>query len=113
MMQYEGELSLLYCRRNFKILMKLDAPLLLTIAFYFFSCRKDAEVEPSLLRDTEVDTVDSFQGREKDVMILSCVRSQALGFLTSSNRLCVALTRARQSLIVIGNALCLNSVRFE
>jgi superfamily I DNA and/or RNA helicase len=56
----------------------------------------------------EVDTVDSYQGREKDILILSCVRSQGIGFLKSQNRLCVALTRARYSLIVIGKAQCLS-----
>ena len=51
----------------------------------------------------EVNTIDSFQGQERDVIILSCVRSEKIGFLSDKQRLCVALTRAKHSLIVCGN----------
>ena len=51
----------------------------------------------------EVNTVDSFQGQECDVIIISCVRSHKIGFLSDRQRLCVALTRAKQSLIICGN----------
>lgn len=51
----------------------------------------------------EVNTVDSFQGQERDVIIMSCVRSRGIGFLSDRQRLCVALTRAKHSLILCGN----------
>ncbi|KAM0736268.1 putative helicase senataxin [Formica fusca] len=51
----------------------------------------------------EVNTVDSFQGQERDVIIMSCVRSHGIGFLADKQRLCVALTRAKHSLILCGN----------
>lgn len=51
----------------------------------------------------EVNTVDSFQGQERDIIIMSCVRSNGIGFLSDRQRLCVALTRAKHSLILCGN----------
>ncbi|XP_046826319.1 helicase sen1 [Vespa crabro] len=51
----------------------------------------------------EINTVDSFQGQERDIILMSCVRSHGIGFLSDPQRLCVALTRAKHSLILCGN----------
>ena len=59
-----------------------------------------------------VDTVDSFQGQERDIIIISCSRSnfeQNIGFLESANRLNVAITRAKTALILVGHAETLNT----
>lgn len=54
----------------------------------------------------DVDTVDSFQGSECDVIIISLVRSnddQEIGFLKDTRRMNVAITRARRKLVIIGD----------
>ncbi|XP_044589239.1 uncharacterized protein LOC123268325 isoform X2 [Cotesia glomerata] len=51
----------------------------------------------------QVSTVDGFQGQEREIIIMSCVRSNGIGFLTDRQRLCVALTRAKHSLFLCGN----------
>ena len=60
------------------------------------------------VRDAPVEvvcgTVDRFQGREADLVMLSMRNTERIGFLDSPNRLNVAVTRARQQLVVVGNA---------
>ncbi|MBK8699907.1 MAG: IGHMBP2 family helicase [Saprospiraceae bacterium] len=55
----------------------------------------------------EVDTIDGFQGQEKDVIYISLVRSNdvfEIGFLEDVRRLNVALTRAKFKLVVVGDS---------
>lgn len=69
----------------------------------------------SLLRDVEIDTVDGFQGREKETVIITLVRSNPtgeIGFLADTRRMNVALTRARRSLVVIGDSATLGAHPF-
>ena len=54
----------------------------------------------------EVASVDAYQGREKEFIIISCVRSsenQGIGFLRDPRRLNVAITRSSRGLVIVGN----------
>ena len=54
----------------------------------------------------EISTVDGFQGREKEVIILSLVRSndtRSVGFLAEERRLNVAITRPKRQLCIVGD----------
>ena len=65
--------------------------------------------------DLEIDTVDGFQGREKEAILISLVRSNEqgeIGFLADMRRMNVAMTRARRKLFVIGDSATLSSDPF-
>lgn len=69
----------------------------------------------TLRRQISVNSVDGFQGQERDVIIISMVRDNdagTIGFLRDLRRMNVALTRARMKLIVLGNAETLGRHRF-
>jgi superfamily I DNA and/or RNA helicase len=62
------------------------------------------------MKAVEIDTVDGFQGREKEVILITLVRSNTtgeIGFLSDTRRMNVALTRARRKLIVVGDSATL------
>ncbi|CAJ0935708.1 unnamed protein product [Ranitomeya imitator] len=61
----------------------------------------------------KVHVVDKYQGEENDIILLSLVRSnkqKKVGFLQISNRICVALSRAKKGLFCIGNMNMLGTV---
>ena len=75
--------------------------ILVTYAGQLLAVRRINEFE-----DVRVSTVDDFQGEENDIILLSLVRSNSesnVGFLKEENRVCVALSRARQGFYCIGN----------
>ncbi|KEO74484.1 AAA domain-containing protein [Anditalea andensis] len=54
-----------------------------------------------------IDTIDGFQGQERDIIVISLVRSNPkgeIGFLSDTRRMNVALTRAKRKLVVIGDS---------
>lgn len=73
------------------------------------------ELAKEKLNNIAVSTIDSFQGQEADVVILSLVRSNnegKIGFLSDYRRMNVALTRAKKKLIVIGDSATLAKDKF-
>ena len=67
-------------------------------------------------RQLEIDTVDAFEGREKDIIVLSLVRANRrrdIGFLRLEQRLNVAISRSRRLLIVVGDTSTLRQGYFN
>ena len=76
-------------------------------AQYIRSLVKKSETLRPLRRTITVQTVDGFQGQERDIILISLVRSNEhgqIGFLNDLRRMNVAMTRARMKLIIIGHA---------
>ncbi len=71
--------------------------------------------EHAVFDQLEIDTVDGFQGREKEAVVMSLVRSNEIGeigFLSDARRMNVALTRAKRKLILVGDSATLGSNDF-
>ena len=84
----------------------LEFPDIGIVTPYAGQVRAIRDMIPESMQDVEVRTVDGYQGREKDVIIFSSVRSNPdgnVGFLSDGRRLNVALTRSRRGLIVVGD----------
>lgn len=63
----------------------------------------------------QINTIDSFQGQERDCIIISLTRSNSkfeIGFLAETRRMNVALTRAKKQLTVIGDSATLSKSKF-
>ena len=76
--------------------------------------RRDDTLRP-LTGQLTVNTVDAFQGQERDVILVSLVRANEdgqIGFLSDLRRMNVAITRARMKLIILGSAATLCRHRF-
>ncbi|KAI9558322.1 hypothetical protein GHT06_015075 [Daphnia sinensis] len=103
---YEAQLSLTLARH---LIMQGYAPKQITILttysgqlLHFFKIRR----EQPAVQSVRISVVDNFQGEENDIIILSLVRSnedENIGFLRIENRICVALSRAKQGFYMIGN----------
>ncbi|XP_053317414.1 protein ZGRF1 [Spea bombifrons] len=63
--------------------------------------------DPMETKAVQVSTVDAFQGAEKEIIILSCVRTKQVGFIDSEKRMNVAITRGKRHLLIIGSLACL------
>jgi ATP-dependent RNA/DNA helicase IGHMBP2 len=80
---------------------------------------KDLVEADSVLRplasQLAIDTVDSFQGRERDIIYIGLVRSNSqgeIGFLNDHRRMNVAMTRAKMKLVMVGDSATLGNSTF-
>jgi ATP-dependent RNA/DNA helicase IGHMBP2 len=108
-LQNEGELKIVQ-----KIIEteNIDADTLAFISPYAGQVTAAKELLPPTIR---VSTIDSFQGQEKEIIILSLVRSNDdgdIGFLKDYRRMNVAITRAKQQLYVIGDSATIGADNF-
>lgn len=76
---------------------------------------KQSQTLRPLRRNITINTVDAFQGQERDVIVVSMVRANErgeIGFLRDLRRMNVAITRARMKLIILGDSTTLCHHRF-
>lgn len=86
-----------------------------TVAFISPYAGQVSAAREKLDKAIRVSTIDSFQGQEKEVIIVSLVRSNDegdIGFLKDYRRMNVALTRAKEKLFVIGDSATLGADPF-
>jgi len=101
-----------------KVRALLDAGVLATQIAVIAPYRAQVRLLRDLLADLpglEIDSVDGFQGREKEAVVVTLVRSNPegeIGFLGDVRRTNVAFTRARRKLIVIGDSATLANHEF-
>ncbi|EFQ92756.1 hypothetical protein PTNB73_04112 [Pyrenophora teres f. teres] len=97
---------------NYLVLNGVDATKITVLTFYNGQRKqilRELRKQPDLriIPGIQVVTVDSYQGEENDIVLLSLVRSNrnhSIGFLSSENRACVALSRAKRGFYIFGNA---------
>ena len=76
--------------------------------------KKSAVLKP-IKQQLSINTIDGFQGQERDVVMISLVRSNddgRIGFLSDLRRMNVAITRARMKVIIVGDASTLQHHKF-
>ncbi|WP_141325074.1 AAA domain-containing protein [Myxococcus sp. AB025B] len=110
-----GEADLIEARVRALLGHGLDPRELAVITPYSAQAHRLRERLEPFAPDVEVDTVDAFQGREKDAILVSLTRSNSegqVGFLNDLRRMNVALTRARRHLFVVGDSATLSGHPF-
>ena len=75
----------------------------------------DLDLPAEVLKKITINSVDAFQGQERDIMLISLVRSNPnseIGFLADKRRMNVAMTRARHLLVMVGDSATLSANGF-
>ena len=77
------------------------------IAMYASQVNRLSSALKGIVPPDDIESVDAFEGRESDAVILSLVRSNdraAIGFLNDPNRVNVAISRAKKLLVIVGDS---------
>jgi len=80
---------------------------LAVIAMYASQVNRLSSALKGIVPPDDIESVDAFEGRESDAVILSLVRSNdraAIGFLNDPNRVNVAISRAKKLLVIVGDS---------
>ena len=108
-LQNEGELQIV------QKLIETEGLDILQTAFISPYAGQVAAAKEILPKQMRISTIDSFQGQEKEIIILSLVRSNDdgdIGFLKDYRRMNVAITRAKEQLFVIGDSATIGADAF-
>jgi predicted DNA helicase len=108
-LQNEGELRII------KKLIETENLIAINTAIISPYAGQVAAAKEQLVPNLRISTIDSFQGQEKEVIVLSLVRSNDdgdIGFLKDYRRMNVALTRAQEQLFVIGDSATIGADSF-
>ena len=72
------------------------------------SIQENSKLSKEIKQCIKIETVDSFQGQEEDIIVISSVRTKSLGFLIDYRRLNVAISRARYGCYLFGKSSLLS-----
>ena len=111
--QYIEQLQIHYSNGNFPSIAVIS-PYRQQIQLLQEQLQHNAKLQP-YLKNIAVNTIDSFQGQERDIVYISMTRSNSdnkIGFLSDVRRMNVAMTRARKKLVVIGDSATLSQFPF-
>ncbi|CAB1415556.1 unnamed protein product [Pleuronectes platessa] len=111
--QHEATFVVALCRYLLQQEYKPEQITILTTYTSQLHCLRNL-MPASKFAGVRVHVVDKYQGEENDIILLSLVRSNSLGkvgFLKIPNRVCVALSRARKALYLVGNSETLETVK--
>lgn len=113
LVQYTTELAGHYTPENFPSI-GITAPYQQQIILIRELLQSSGELA-AYAKSITINTVDSFQGQERDIIYLGLTRSnpeRSIGFLADIRRMNVAMTRAKQKLVVIGDSATLSRLPF-
>ncbi len=120
--RYNPEEFLILCEHLYQMAQQMEGQVLPSIAIISPYREQVQHMQQMVEEDARlaglalsINTIDGFQGQERDVVYISLVRSNTkseIGFLSDYRRMNVAMTRARKQLVVVGDSATIGSHAF-